>query len=515
MSGPLSVLKSKKKTVTTEAATWALPLGVPAAGETLQNWIYRTLRLAILDGRLEKGTRLPGTRALAQQQSIARGTVQAAYDQLLSEGYIDSKHGSGTRVAATLPDSRLHAGIVNEPEVELEKAETNSPPGLGRWIGKLDNLGAAFPICPVAGPPPLFYPHRCDVDAFPVDIWRRLHMRFLRKGKTEVFGDPGPAGLLSLRAAISAHLRVARAVAVPPEQIVIIGSVQQALDICLRLLAGPNDRVWMEDPGYPGARQLMLASGLQVTDVPVDADGIRVEDGIRAAPDASLAYVTPARQMPLGMPLTQERRSALLQWARDKGAYIFEDDYDSEYRFVDRPIPALRSNPDSESNVILAGTFSKLLFPSIRIAFVALPRQLVDRFVRAFSLTNRNANGLTQAVLAEFMTEGHFDRHIRRMRRLYALRADAFVDAANRHWKNLIEVPSPQAGLDVATRLIGIDEHTALARLAPGGFTAFPMSRYKGSIMREPGLVMGFAPFDELAIECGVQRIGELLRGSY
>jgi GntR family transcriptional regulator/MocR family aminotransferase len=502
-----------KGTAKSDAAIWSLPLGAPEAGETLQRWLYRTLRQAMLDGRLAAGARLPGTRALAQQQSIARGTVQAAYDQLLSEGYLDATHGSGTRVAAALPERSLHVPASGQaPAKSAPVAEPAAPPSPW-WPGGLDGRGTAFPLQPLAGPPPPFQPHRCDVEAFPVDVWRRLHMRKLRLSRPEVFGDVGPAGLPALREAIAAYLHVARGVALPAEQIVVLGSVQQALDISLRLLTGPGDAVWMEDPGYPGARQLMQASGARVTDIAVDAGGMRVEDGVRHAPAARLAYVTPARQAPLGMALSPQRRQALLDWAACSGAYIFEDDYDSEYRFVAKPIPALRSHPGSEHHVILAGTFSKLLFPGIRLAFVALPRHLVDRFVRAASLTSRNASGLTQAVLADFMGEGHFDRHVRRMRRLYATRAAAFEDAARRHWAGLIEVPPPQAGLDVVARLIGMDEDAALARLTPAGLTAFPLGRYTAGAAQAPGLVMGFAPFDEAAIEDSAKRFAAALRG--
>jgi GntR family transcriptional regulator/MocR family aminotransferase len=301
---------------------------------------------------------------------------------------------------------------------------------------------------------------------------------------------------------------------VTPDQIVVLSSVQQALDLCLRLLVGPGEQAWMEDPGYPGARQLMLAAGVRVVDIPVDQEGMRIDLGLRLAPSARLAYVTPARQSPLGVALAPDRRLALLRWARESGACIFEDDYDSEYRFVGKPIPALKSLPGGDQHVILAGTFSKLLFPAIRIAFVALPANMVSPFVRAASLSARNANGLAQAVLADFMAEGHFDRHVRRMRRIYASRAQAFEDAARRHWQGLIDVPAVQAGLDVAVRLLGMDEATAMRRLTEAGITAFPLSRYAGSHGSPPGLVMGFAPFSEEVIEQTARKVAIALRRS-
>lgn len=498
------------KPYTNPGASLSLPLGTPQPGETRKNWLYRSLREAILTGRLSPGSRLPGTRVLAQQHGIARGTVQAAYDQLMSEGYLVAEQGSGTRISPTLPDYSLQVIPPHGPApVKLHRA-----PGVALWSERLASHGSAFP--PLHQPSGLvqpFQPHRCDIAAFPIEIWRTLHMRHLRRGRLEILSDMGPQGLVQLREEIARHLHVSRGVAVPSEQIVILNSVQQGLDICLRLFVSKGDVVLMEDPGYPGVRQLMLVSEASVVDVPVDEYGIRIQEYATRACRARLAYITPSRQAPLSVALSPERRVALLEWAADQGAYIFEDDYDSEYRFAGQPIPALRSHRGSEQHVILAGTFSKLLFPGIRLAFVVLPRHLVDPFVRAFSLTSRGANGLSQVVLANFIAEGHFERHLRRMRRLYARRAAAFAEAAQRHWGGLVDAPLPAAGLDIVVRLIDIDEQAAMTRLAAAGVSAFPLQRYVGTHSRPPGLVMGFAPFDEAAIEAGARRLRAALIG--
>ncbi|WP_137172769.1 PLP-dependent aminotransferase family protein [Massilia sp. HP4] len=493
---------------TTRSSRGALALGAPDRGETLQRWLYRSLRQAILDGRLPEGALLPGTRALAQQYTMARGTVQLAYDQLLSEGYLQARHGSGTRVSRVLPDASLQAGPA---PVRVLEVPMRFEPG-GPWLRNIGDQAPAFPLRPGSGLPPTFHPHRCDVRGFPIDLWRRLHGRHLRTSKLAILSENEAAGLAALRAAIARHLDLARGVSVSPDQIVVLGSVQQALDICLRLLVAPGDAVWMEDPGYPGARQAMHAHGARVVDVALDGDGMRVHDAIACAPDARLAYVTPARQAPLGMALSPERRLALLQWARTHGAIVFEDDYDSEYRFSAKPVPALRSMEGAESHVVLAGTFSKLLFPAIRLAFVALPWQLVDPFIRAASLAARNANALSQAVLADFIDDGHFDRHVRRMRRVYAGRAAAFEQAAQRHWSGLIEVPAVTAGLDVVTRLVAHEERDAWQRLNAAGLTAFPLARYCAQAQLPPSLVMGFAAFDEAAIDAGAKAVAAALR---
>jgi GntR family transcriptional regulator/MocR family aminotransferase len=489
-------------------SVWALPLGEAQPGESLQRWLYRSLRDAIVEGRLGPGAVLPGSRALAAQYTLARGTVQAAYDQLIAEGYLQTRSSSGTIVSPNLPDRSLRAAA-SVTAVSAPWAPPLAPQGL---VALLGNAGAAFPLQQPSGPSPAFHPHQCDVSGFPYDAWRNLYMRHLRQTRPDTFSDTGPGGLPRLRREISSYLHIARGVDVPPEQIVITGSVQQCLDLCTRLLVGTGEAVWMEDPGYPGARQLFRACGVRVIDVPVDEDGIRVEEGIQLAAHARLAYVTPARQCPLSVALSPQRRLSLLDWARSVGAYVFEDDYDSQYRFGEKPIPALRSHPGSEQHVILAGTFSKMLFPGIRLAFVALPRHLVDSFVRAFSLTARSANGLSQAVLADFMAEGLFDRHVRRMRRLYAARAATLVEAAERHWRGLLELKPPTAGLDLVARLVGMDEAEAVARLEAAGLAAFPLQSYCGGRPLWPGLVMGFAPFDEAAINSAAERLASVLR---
>jgi GntR family transcriptional regulator/MocR family aminotransferase len=432
----------------------------------------------------------------------------------LSEGYLTSLQGSGTRVSSSLPDMAWRVESAGALVAQAGEPSSMLITPSGPWLGQLPDGEPAFLLGGSSAAPAPFFPHRCDVHSFPMDLWRRLHMRHLRSSRLDDLWHTDAAGLPALRSAIAQHLGISRGVTVTPEQIVVLSSVQQALDLCLRLLVGPEEQAWMEDPGYPGARQLMLAAGVRVVDIPVDQEGMRVDRGLQLAPSARLAYVTPARQAPLGVALAPERRLALLRWARESGACIFEDDYDSEYRFVGKPIPALKSLPGGDSHVILAGTFSKLLFPAIRIAFVALPANIAPAFVRAASLSTRNANGLAQAVLADFMAEGHFDRHVRRMRRIYASRAQAFEDAARRHWRGLIDVPAVLAGLDVVANLVGMDEATAMRRLTEAGVSALPLSRYAGSHSRAPGLVMGFAPYSEDVIEQTARKVATALRRS-
>lgn len=486
-----------------------MPLGAPEPGTTLQRWLYDGLRDAILQGRLPAGSKLPGTRVLASHYGLARGTVQAAYQQLLSEGYLDAHIGSGTRVSQVLPGAMLESGYVRRrivPKVEAPEPIPSTP-----WIERLNAIKPVFARRTVTPGLRPFFPHRGDVQTFPMDLWRKLHIQQLRSSRLSVLLDTDPAGLPALRQAVAGYLSIARGVQVTADRILILSSVQQGLDLCLRLLVPPGEQVWMEDPGYPGARQLLDVAGVKRVDVPVDHQGLNVEEGIRLAPKARLAYVTPSRQAPLGSELSPARRLALLRWAKERGAYIFEDDYDSEYRFIAKPIPALRSLAEADHSVILAGTFSKLLFPAIRLAYLVLPAALVESFTRAAALTSRHANSLAQAVLADFIDDGHFDRHVRQKRKIYASRAEAFAEAAHTHWRGLIHVPDIRAGMDIACTLAQEDEADACARLGSAGIDVMPLANY--CVANKPaGLVMGFAPYDERAIQDAAQAVKQALQ---
>lgn len=492
-----------------DAIVWSLPFDQRAAGTALQTWLYDELRKAIITGRLPAGALLPGSRTFAQHYSVSRGTAQSVYDQLSSEGYLETQTGSGTRVTLALPDSRF---TVSAPVNAAKTHPVQLPVPQGSWFHRLEQLPSAFPTGSSAKLPFPFMPHRADVKQFPIDIWRKLQTRHLRTSRLETFWEADPSGHPGLRHAIAEKLAIARGLNVQPEHILILGSVQQALDLCLRVMTNSGDQVWMEDPGYVGARRLMQAAGMRVTDVGVDNEGMRVADGIRDAPAARLVYTTPSHQSPLGTTLSNERRYALLDWAAGSGAVIFEDDYDSEYRFAGAPIAGLRGIPGSESHVIFSGTFSKLLFPALRVAFLVLPPHLLHAFTSAASLMWRQANGLAQAVLADFIADGHFDHHVRRMRKIYSERANMFCRAAERHWCGLIEVQKPEAGLDTVGRLLTMSEDQAMARLNAAGVGAFPLGKYAGSIAATPALIMGFATYSEEEIEKAAARVAAALR---
>lgn len=480
--------------VQSRRAPWLPALPARTAGESLQRWIHRTLRGAIVDGRLRPGAVVPSSRALAASLGVSCGTVVLAYEQLVAEGYLESRRGAGMRVGAQVPDALLSPGRPRRPG----GAAALPPPR------------AVF--SPFAGHAPAvaFLPHRCETRALPVDVLRRLHGRLLRGANGWLFEDGPAAGLPALRQAIADHLAEARGLAVDREQVLVVSSMQQALDVSLRVLSVPGDAVWLEDPGYPGARRLVELAGRTPAFVPVDAEGLQVDAGIARAPDARLACVTPSRQAPLGIALSPGRRAQLLAWARRASAMVFEDDYDSEYRFRSRPVPALAA--EDPARVLLAGSFGKLLYPGLRVSYLVCPPGWVDAFAATLSLTARHPNLLTQAVLAAFIAEGHLARHVRRMRRIYVERAGALEDRARRLWAGLLELPAMQAGLDVTARLaFGCADGVAARSLREHGVASLPLSSYCARARMPPGLVLGFGAVDEQEMDRAAPRVAKVL----
>lgn len=482
------------------SADLELALSPRAHGVTRQGWLYAELRAAIHAGRLAPGARLPPSRDFARQLGISRGTVLAALAQLTAEGYLAGAVGKGTFVSARLPAAR--------------SAAANAPPRQSE--GRLSRRGellarSPFPLGgrPQAARP--FRPNQPDLAAFPFALWNRIAARRSRLSQRAMLADGDARGHLPLRRAIAEHLRYAMRIDCSDGQVMIVGSVQQALDLCARLLLDPQDEVWMEDPGYPGALQIFRAAGAKVVGIPVDRKGMDVDAAIRRAPRARLAYVTAGRQSPLGVPLSLERRMSLLRWAEASGACVIEDDYDSEYRYSGNPLAALKSL-DTRGRVIYAGSFSKLLFPSLRLAYVVVPDWLGDHFAAALSLTARHMPLLPQAVLHEFMAEGHYGRHIRRMRLAYGERAAALEEAVARRMGGLLALLPITAGIDAPAFLPAGTDDALIAREAlAAGIETRPLSAYAIEAPAPSGLVLGFAAFDRPQIEVGAAALAQVL----
>jgi GntR family transcriptional regulator/MocR family aminotransferase len=489
-------------------STHDLVLHERPTGMSVAHWVYHELREAILAGRLPPGARLPSSRDVARQWQMARSTVVIAFEQLRAEGYVHGTVGAGTVVAATLPEERLQVGV-------RQAATPASLPSLAVLSQRGQRL-VTSPF-PRHAPADIGHPFRAGqpaLDVFPWTLWSRLAARVQRQASRLALAHGDAQGYVPLREAIATYLGTARGVQCTATQVVIVSGTQLALDLVARLVLDPGETVWIEDPGCPGARRILEAVGAQLVPVPVDTAGLDVTAGHTLAPHAKLAYVTPARQCPLGMPMSLERRLALLRWAREANSWIFEDDYDSEYRYHGRPLAALQGL-DPSGGVIYAGNFSKVLFPALRLAYVVLPPRLVEAFVAAHSLVDRYAPVLDQAVLAAFMSEGHFARHIRRMRTLYAERLQAFIKATHATCDDLLHVVDVAAGLDTIGWLSGgVDAQHITTRAAAQGLDVRPLSAYVLHRRQPPWLVLGFAPVPAPTMPQAVQRLAEVIRAA-
>jgi len=490
-------------------------------GTSLQRWLYNELRSAILTGRLSPGARLPSTRDFAARFALSRGTVMAAFSQLAAEGYLAGAVGRGSFVASELPDRRIDISERTSLRKRDGRSSAHDRNGDNDGGPRLHGIAlsargrllarTAFQVSGRASPARAFRAGQPDLDAFPFALWARLAAKRSRSTRRDLLGDGEAQGYRPLREAIAGYVRMSRGISCTADSVIVLGSVQQAIDLSARLLLDPGDAAWIEDPGYPGARFVLEAAGARVVGVPVDARGIDVEWARQHVPDARLAYVTAGRQAPLGPPLALERRLSLLEWARDGDSIIIEDDYDSEYRFEGNPLAAMKSL-DHDGNVIYCGTFSKLLFPALRTAYAILPDRFVDPFVAALSLTARHVPLDQQSVLHEFIADGHFGRHIRRMRMLYGERAEALKMAADRHLSGLLDVPRIIAGLDAVAFLPpGVDD-AAMARCAARErIETRPLSLYAIDRPAPPGLVLGFASVGSEAIESAAVNLARVL----
>jgi len=478
----------------------------PSADAHLYQALYSHLCAAILSGELKGGLKLPSTRALADELSLSRNTVLNAYRQLLAEGYLESREGSGTFVVDVLPEQLLTAPGHKPPRIaQPRRAETLQP----HFSDRARIQMATFQPSTGSRPARPFLAEAPALDAFPYPIWERLVVRCARRMPVSSYMYQDSAGFLPLREAIAAHVAVSRQVHCRPEQIMIVSGSQGALDLAARMLINPGDPVWLEDPGYPGARGAFLGSGAQIVPVPVDEDGLLVDVGIARAPQARLVYLTPSHQFPLGVTLSLARRLALLEWAKRVNAYILEDDYDSEFRFASRPLATLQGL-DEAGRVIYIGTFSKVLFPSIRIGYMVLPDVLVEPFLQVRRLIDIHTPMLDQAVLADFMLDGHFARHLRRMRALYSERRTALLEAA----RDLpLEINSPQAGIHCVGWLPdGMSDRVVAGRGAEYSLDLTPVSSFSAAPGARQGLLLGYGGYQVADIKAAARRLGTLLR---
>ncbi|MEO7997861.1 MAG: PLP-dependent aminotransferase family protein [Gemmatimonadaceae bacterium] len=481
-----------------------LPLRPSGEGKPLATWLYDELRLAIIEGRLRPNAQIPSSRVLSAEYGVARGTAIAAFEALRHEGYIESRKGSGSFVATNLPDKFFRsAGMPTQQSIKPSEAK------LSRWGQQIRLTFPARKTKRISLP---FEANLPALDLFPTALWARLAGRQMRQANPRYLGYGDGAGYLPLREAVANHLGSTRGVSCTAEQIVIVSGTQQTLQLTARLTLDAGDRVWVEDPGYIGAVAAFRDVGGDVVGVPVDEFGINVAAGERLAPRARLAYVTPAHQFPLGVGLSLERRLALLHWAQKSKAWIFEDDSESEFRFSGRPLPPVQSLDTSEC-VIFAGSFNKMLFPTLRLGYVVLPPRLVSPFLDARGMSDRFPPALEQRVLCDFITEGYFGQHLRRMREAYAERLQALMDEANTGpLAGLVTIAPIQAGIQTAAILPSrIPDVKASAAAAHEGMEIIPISTFQISRQDINGLMLGFANTTPASIRSASKKLGALL----
>jgi GntR family transcriptional regulator/MocR family aminotransferase len=476
-----------------------------SAGTPLHQQVYDGYREAILRGDLRPGQKIPSSRELASEICISRFPVLHAYAQLLAEGYFESQVGSGTFISATLPEQMMssdrHAG---GRESALSGRRTVSRRTLlyphFEFDAHLRGWGA-------------FGVHQPALDQFPFQIWSSLVARHSRNPHASAIHNINPLGSERFREEICAYLRTSRAVKCDPGQIMVVSGSQQALDITARVLLDPGDSVLVEEPGYGLERTLLTASGCDLKLVPVDNEGMDVPLGIRLYGGAKAAFVTPSHHYPLGSTMSATRRLLLLNWAQSSGAWIIEDDYDSEYRFDTRPIASLQGL-DVNSRVIYIGTFSKILFPSLRIGYIVIPRDLVDHFLSVRFAMDIFPPYLYQEVLADFMSLGHFGRHIRKMRQVYNARRSTLIDCLQTEFGDTLPVHGAAAGMQVTVTLPdGLDDNVIAAHAAWERLWLLPLSRTFAGSQPRNGFILGYGSTANEQIPAAVKRMRSVICG--
>lgn len=470
----------------------SLIFGPRPPNSTLTRWLYDELRAAILTGRLRRGARLPATRDFAGQYGISRRIAVNVFEQLQEEGYLTSRIGAGTTVSEHVPEDFLPSRRDKQAAPAEKRQDIHDP---------------------YKRPARPFRPIEPALSEFPIDVWARIAARCLRRISTGVLAGGDLAGSRALREAVAGYLGVSRGVSCSADQIVIVSGTQQSLDLLARLLIAPGDAVWMEDPGYIGAVDAFRNAGAKIVPVSVDDRGLDPADGRRRCARPRAVYLTPAHQFALGTTLSLDRRFDLLRWAQATKTVLIEDDYDSEFRFSGRAAPAIKGLDDADS-VFLLGTFNKVLFPALRLGYMVVPDAWMDRVLKLRFQTDRYPPAMSQMILAGFIEEGHFARHLRRMRELYARRLHALQTDAKRYLAGVVELPEIQAGLNTPAFLLnGMTSRQASDLAAQANLETWPLDQFALKRRDIRGLLLGFAAFTEREIRTGVLGLAKALSG--
>jgi GntR family transcriptional regulator/MocR family aminotransferase len=476
----------------------------PASATPRNRQLYDAIRRAILTKQLHPESRLPSTRSLAADLAVSRNTVLLAFEQLLAEGYLESRVGSGTFVASAVPDELLHTAA--RRRVPAAAAPVRRP---------IARRARALPptVMTTSDKRRAFEPALPALDLFPIQLWTRLIAKqWSRNGPALLdslaYGDA--AGHLRLRSAIAEYVGATRGVACEAAQVIITNGLQHSLEMICRVLLEPGENVWFEDPGYPAARSALAAAGAQVVLVPVDSDGLDIDAGFATCATPRLMYVTPSHQFPLGVTMPVARRLQLLEAARRSDAWILEDDYDGEYRHRTAPVPAIHGL-DPEGRVIYLGSFSKSLFPALRLGYIIVPPAVVDAFMRARALAGRTLPAIDQLVVADFIELGHFERHIRRMRAAYRERQEALVESAAKDLRGLAVVGASDAGIHSLAWLENINDVAASRAAAEENLEAAPLSAFCGEVTLPDALVLGYGAVTPRQIRVATESLGRAL----
>ncbi len=487
------------------------PLGLAldaASAVPLHKQIGRQIRAAILERRLAPGLKLPSSRLMAAELNVARGTILQAMDQLVAEGYLVAQAGSGLSVAANLPDEMLVSPSIEKPRV----APTPAPTLSRRTIATLARLGPdstiAAPIAFPTGQP--------DREAFPFPLWAKLLEQEWRHPAWQVAGAPHPFGHEGLRAAIASYLGMARGFACTARDVVITTGVRQSLSVFAEVILDAGASAWIEEPGFIGTREALAMADVRAVPVPIDGSGFSLERALAKDADARLAVVAPSHQFPLGTVMSLQRRLELLSWAERTASWIAEDDFDGEYRYAGRPLAPLRAL-DRTGRVAYLGSFSKLLFPALRLSFVVLPAALVPATETIMAAVSTRASLIGQGALARFIADGHLASHLRRTRILYGARQQALIAAAERHLGKWLTVAPDAGGMHVIARPTAktegwFDDRAVTVAAAAAGLSVAPLSACYAGRHREHGLILGYAGTPEPEIEKAVVKLQRVMR---
>lgn len=477
-------------------------IGDPAHGAlSLHARIQRAIRQLILDGALEVGRPLPASRALAQSLGVSRDTVEAAYSQLHAEGFIDRRVGSGSFVSerAQVPPRRGTSQRV--------KLHRESPRLSQRGAAIFQNGGVREALTPRP-----FAPGVPETRSFPLQTWERLQRQVLKEHGTLALTHSHPQGVEALRRAIADYVNLERGACATPDRILVLTSSQQALSLCATVLLDAGDRVFIEDPAYHGARRAFDAAGLESVPVPLDAQGIRIESLQNAAQPAKAIFLTPSHQFPTGATLALDRRLAIIEWAHRNQAWIIEDDYDSEFHYAGKPTACVQGL-DAHDRTIYIGTFTKSMFPGLRIGYMVLPSQLVAPMTVARTLQDGHSASIPQLTLARFMEGGHFGSHVRAMRSVYAERRDALERLVCKHLADFVEPRVPDGGMQMPCVFVrDIPEREAIDTARRAGIDLLGLTPLHASSKHKAGFLMGFAAYAPKELEIAVKKLANVLR---